>query len=143
MKKFFLLNALVTVLTVTCLSFAAREPEQAGITASIKRGETVFEQFCLGCHQANGGGVPGLNPPLIKTKWVVGDKKELIKIILQGLSGEIVVNDETFNNAMPAQNFLTDEQVADVLTYVRNSFGNKATAVKPAEVKAVRAKIKI
>ena len=143
MRKFLMLNALVVVASATCLSFTHRETKQAGITASLKRGEEVFAQYCLGCHQANGGGVPNLNPPLIKTKWVLGDKKELIKVILQGLSGEIVINDDTYNNAMPPHNFLNDQQVADVLTYVRNSFGNKAAAVKPAEVKAVRSKLKV
>ncbi|MEO5997419.1 MAG: c-type cytochrome [Chitinophagaceae bacterium] len=143
MKKFLLLNALIVVFSAACLSFTHRGSRQAGITASLKRGEDVFAQNCLGCHQADGGGVPNLNPSLIKTKWVLGDKKALIKVVLQGLSGEIVVNDDTYNNAMPPQDFLNDQQVADVLTYVRNSFGNKAAAVKPAEVKAVRAKLKL
>lgn len=143
MKKFLFLHVVVVVLSAACLSFSTGKQRQPGITASVKRGEAVYTQFCLACHQANGGGVPNLNPPLIKTKWVLGDKKELIKVVLQGLTGEITINDDTFNGTMPPHNtLLNDQQVADVLTYVRSSFGNKAAAVKPAEVKAVRAKLK-
>jgi mono/diheme cytochrome c family protein len=108
----------------------------------MERGKQVYDLVCLACHQADGGGMPPMNPPLIKTKWVLGNKKELIKIVLKGLKGgEIEINGETFNNPMPAQEaVLNDQQIADVLTYVRNSFGNKASAVTVAEVKAVRGK---
>ena len=71
---------------------------------------------------------------------VTGDKKALINIILNGLSVPTVINGETYNNAMPAHAFLDDQQIADVLTYVRNTFGNKAEALKPEEVAKLRAK---
>lgn len=142
MKKFLVLNALVAVMSVACLSFTPAATEQPGITASVKRGETVFMSYCVACHQANGAGLPNLFPPLIKTKYVLGDKKELITIVLKGLSGEIDVNGTKFNGMMPPHNFLNDQQVADVLTYVRNSFGNKAAAVTVTEVKALRVKLK-
>ena len=140
MKIFLLINALGVLITASCLSFTVTVGKQGGLTASIKRGSVVYNQFCLACHQANGGGVPNLNPPLIKTKFVLGNKKELAKIILKGLSGEIEISGEVYNNVMPPHNFLTDQQIADVLTFVRNSFGNKASAVTVAEVKAQRAK---
>jgi mono/diheme cytochrome c family protein len=70
----------------------------------------------------------------------LGDKKKLINITLNGMNQAIEINEEEYNNAMPGLPHLTDVQVADVLTYVRNSFGNKASVVTPAEVKAVRAK---
>jgi mono/diheme cytochrome c family protein len=110
--------------------------------AALDRGKTVYAANCLTCHQANGGGVPNLNPPLTGTKWVKGPKANLIQFVLKGSKGQVVIDDETFHNAMPAQAHLTDEQIADVLTYVRNSFGNKSSAVTPAEVAAARAKTK-
>lgn len=120
-----------------------KQPKQGGVSkAAMERGKQVYDMVCLACHQADGGGMPPVNPPLIKTKWVLGNKKELIIIVLKGLKGgEIEINGETFNNPMPAQEaILNDQQIADVLTYVRNSFGNKASAVTVAEVKAVRGK---
>lgn len=105
-------------------------------------GEKVYKQFCISCHQTDGGGVPNMNPPLIKTEYVLGEKERLIKIVLHGLNENIEIDGEYFTNPMPALNVLKDQQIADVLTYVRNSFGNKASAITAAEVKAVRAKSK-
>jgi len=100
----------------------------------------VYAATCLACHQADGLGVQRMNPPLVKTKWVMGDKKALAKIVLNGLKGgEIEIDGDDFHNPMPplaAQ--LSDQQIADALTYVRNSFGNKAGAVTVADVKAAR-----
>ena len=113
---------------------------QPGIKASLERGKKVYESTCLTCHQADGLGVQRMNPPLVKTKWVLGNKKALIKIVLNGLKGgEIEIDGDNFHNPMPPQaTLLSDQQIADVLTYVRNSFGNKASAVTPSEVKAAR-----
>ena len=110
--------------------------------AVMDRGSEVYLTNCLACHQADGSGVPNLNPTLVKTKWVSGSKAVLIQQILKGSQGKVEIDGETFNNAMPPLPHLTDQQIADVLTYVRNSFGNKASAVTSAEVKAVRAKTK-
>jgi len=115
---------------------AAGGPE---LLAAIGRGKSVYAQTCLTCHQADGGGVPNLNPPLIKTTYVLGDKNQLARIVLNGLKVPVEIDGDTYSNAMPAQNHLNDQQIADVLTYVRNSFGNKTSQVRVAEVKAVRA----
>lgn len=120
------------------ISSGFTDPKQDALKASIERGKTVYESTCLACHQANGSGVPGMNPPLKKTKWVLGDKKTLINVVLKGMDEEIEVNDETFDNVMPSFATLSDQEIADVLTYVRNSFGNKASQVKEAEVKKLR-----
>ncbi len=105
-------------------------------------GEIVFTKYCITCHQVDGGGVPNMNPPLIKTSYVLGEKERLIKIVLYGLKN-VDIDDQTYNNPMPPLGtILKDQQIADVLTYVRNSFGNKASAVTVAEVKEVRSKIK-
>lgn len=94
----------------------------------------------MACHQADGLGVQRMNPPLVKTKWVLGNKKALAKLVLNGLKGgEIEIDGDSFHNPMPPQQGqLTDQQIADALTYVRNSFGNKASAVTVADVRAAR-----
>ncbi len=127
----------VLLLGLVSLSFVYTHQDLA---ASFKRGKVVYEKNCLACHQVNGAGVPRMNPPLIKTKHVLGDKVKLINIVIKGFNEEVEINGEFYDNPMPAQVQLNDQQVADVLTYVRNSFGNKATAIKVAEVKAVRVK---
>ena len=109
--------------------------------ASIERGKAVYAVNCLTCHQPDGSGVPMMNPPLIKTKWVLGDKSVLINQVLKGSKNTVEIDGDTFHNTMPAQAHLTDEQIADVITYVRNSFGNKASAVSVAQVKQLRAKL--
>ncbi|WP_317191221.1 cytochrome c [Hymenobacter sp. BT523] len=110
-----------------------------GVPAAVlAQGKSVYVQNCLSCHQADGLGVDGLNPPLANTDYVLGDKTRLTKVLLNGLQG-VDINGEPYNNVMPAQESLTDAQIAAVLTYVRNSFGNKASALSAAEVKAIRA----
>ena len=109
---------------------------------TISRGQIVYTKFCLTCHQVDGSGVPNLNPPLIRTQWTLGSKTVLIEQVLKGSNGKIEIDGETFHNTMPPLATLTDQQIADVLTYVRNNFGNKASMVTPAEVKAVRVKTK-
>lgn len=148
------MNKLIT-LTITALlalttgAFAQKspvkkagvaKPKTAVVTSSSGDGKTVYLQNCLTCHQADGGGVPNMNPPLIKTDYVLGDKNRLIKIVLNGFNDRVEIEGEMYNNIMPALNHLTDKQIADVLTYVRNNFGNKASAITPAEVKKARGK---
>ena len=130
----------MTMIASTMFVSATRSPLQDGLKESIERGKKVYDNTCLACHQVNGSGVPGMNPPLKKTKWVLGDKKTLINIVLKGMDEESVVNDETYSNVMPAFTSLSDKEVADVLTYVRNSFGNKASQVTEADVKKARGK---
>ena len=101
-------------------------------------GKMVYEQSCLACHQADGSGVPGLAPPLIKGVFVNGEKERVINIILNGLEG-VEIKGETYANPMPAFDFLSDEDIASVLTYVRNNFENKGEAITREEVAAVRA----
>ncbi|NML23379.1 cytochrome c [Pseudoflavitalea sp. G-6-1-2] len=119
------------------------QTKQAAISKkTLADGKKIYDTYCLVCHQADGGGVPRLNPPLQKTEFVLGDKTRLINIVLKGMSEEVEIDGEVYDNNMSAHAFLTDQQVSDVLTYVRNNFTNKASAVTPAEVKAVRAKLK-
>ena len=118
--------------------------KESNITVQQKKlpGEIVYKKYCISCHQADGGGVPNMSPPLLQTSFILGEKETLIKIVLNGLKN-VDIDDQTYNNPMPALgSVLKDQQIADVLTYVRNSFGNKASAVTAAEVKAVRSKTK-
>lgn len=117
---------------------AAASSGAAVAPAALLQGKSIYSQNCLTCHQADGLGVSGLNPPLSRTTWVLGDKTRLVKVLLNGLQGQDI-DGEPYNNVMPSHDFLSDQQIADVLTYVRNSFGNKAVAVKAPEVKAIRA----
>ena len=137
MKKIIITGILCLLVAVYLFAQTKKQPSAQ---ASIKRGQKVYESTCVVCHQKNGRGVPRLNPPLVKTKYVLGSKSQLVQIVLKGLNQPIEVEGETYNNIMPSLAQLTDEQIADVLTYVRNSFGNKASAITPAFVKAERAK---
>jgi mono/diheme cytochrome c family protein len=112
-------------------------------TAQTKPGKPLYEQHCLACHQADGSGVPQMNPPLQKTTYVNGDPSTLIGIVLNGLNEDIEVNGEVYNNVMPAfGGILNDRQVADILTYVRSSFKNSSGPIAALQVKKERAKKK-
>ena len=110
-------------------------------------GRAVYNKpTCVACHQADGNGVAGQNPPLAKSEWV--NEKEpgrVIRIALNGLNGPITVENKPFNGTMvPWKDVLNDEEIAAVLTYIRQNkdWGNNAPEVTPDRVKAVRAKIK-
>jgi mono/diheme cytochrome c family protein len=116
---------------------------QPTVKAAIERGKTVYLQRCMACHQMDGGGVPRLNPPLDGASKVRGaDKFYLIRTVIKGMTERVEIDGEYYDNNMSANADLTDAQIADVLTYIRNSWSNKASAVTAAEVKAARAKIK-
>lgn len=111
------------------------------VEAKKLRGKAVFMGTCSTCHMLDGKGMEGVFPPLANSDYLMADKERAIKIVLTGLSGAIEVNGKPYNNVMPPLANLTDHEIADVLTYVRNSFGNKGDAVTDEEVAAVRAAI--
>jgi mono/diheme cytochrome c family protein len=108
------------------------------------KGHEIYnrEGFCVTCHQADGNGLDASGfPPLAGTEWVLGSEERLIKLTLKGLMGPIEVLNKQYPGQVPMTPFggmLNDEEVAAVLTYVRNSFGNKAPAIRPEKVKEVR-----
>lgn len=106
----------------------------------MEKGKELYGQHCLVCHQATGGGVTGLNPPLKQTEYVVGDKERLVRIVINGSNKGLVVNGMTYSNAMPGFPDLSNEDIAYVTSYIRNSFGNSAAPVSASEVEAVRKK---
>ncbi|MCD6023676.1 MAG: dissimilatory nitrite reductase (NO-forming), copper type apoprotein [Fibrobacteria bacterium] len=105
----------------------------------MKHGARVYAQVCAACHQVDGKGVPQAFPPLAKSDFLMADKGRSIDVLLQGLQGPITVNGEKYDGVMPKLD-LSDADVAGVLTYIRNSFGNAGDPVTVEEVKARRAK---
>jgi len=112
----------------------------AGIAAQVKAGESVYQTVCLACHQADGKGLPGAFPPLAGSDYLLGDKDRAVGVVVRGLEGEVVVNGVKYNSVMPAMTQLSDQEIADALTYAMNSWGNQGGAVAVAQVAAVRAK---
>ncbi|HLF46211.1 MAG TPA: cytochrome c [Chitinophagaceae bacterium] len=109
--------------------------------ATMERGKVVYDKACLSCHMPNGLGVPRMAPSLSKSKYVLGTKTKMIRIVLRG-SEELPVNeDRDFTNPMAPILNLTDQQLADVLTFVRNSYGNRASVITAADVKYVKARM--
>jgi mono/diheme cytochrome c family protein len=110
-------------------------------------GKEIYNRdgYCATCHQPDGRGLSAsLFPPLVGTQWVLGSEERLIKIVLKGLMGPIVVNGREYPGQVPMtpyEGMLNDNEIAAVLTYVRNSFGNQAAPIRPEKVKEVRAKI--
>jgi glucose/arabinose dehydrogenase/mono/diheme cytochrome c family protein len=112
--------------------------------ALFSKGKEVYskEGYCVTCHQADGNGLTASGfPPLSGTEWVIGDQVRLVKVILKGLMGPIEVNGKQYEGAVPMTPFegLSDQEVAAVATYIRNSFGNTASPIQPSVVKEVRA----
>jgi nitrite reductase (NO-forming) len=105
----------------------------------IARGDRVYHNVCAACHQASGLGIPGAFPPLAGSDFLNADKLRAISVASGGLAGRVVVNGKEFNSQMPALG-LSDEDVANALTWVYSQWGNAGFEVTPAEVKAVRAK---
>jgi nitrite reductase (NO-forming) len=118
---------------------AAKSTVAKTVPEQIKSGKELYGRTCFACHQSEGQGVPNAFPPLAKSNFLNADPDRAIGAVLHGLSGEITVNGKKFNNVMTSQN-LTDEEVADVLTYVYSSWGNNKTVITPSKVKAIRAK---
>ena len=112
----------------------------AGIAAQVKAGESVYQTVCLACHQADGKGLPGAFPPLAGSDYLLGDKDRAVGVVVRGLEGEVVVNGVKYNSVMPAMTQLSDQEIADALTYAMNSWGNQGGAISVAQVAAVRAK---
>lgn len=127
-------SAAAPVATVSeSVAFVKADDEQ------MKRGLAVYSRTCIACHQPTGKGLAPVFPSIAGVPIVNGDATLPIKFILHGLMGPITVDGVTYNSMMPPVAGVSDQDVADVLTYVRQSFGNKSNPVTPDQVKAVRA----
>jgi mono/diheme cytochrome c family protein len=119
---------------------ALYQPPSGG--PDLSRGKAVYENICGLCHSNDGLGKPGQAPPFVGSEWALGSPNRMIRIPLAGLAGPVQVNGQPWNLAMPAMGAaLPDDDLAAVLTYIRQSWGNKASAITPEQVKAVRAEV--
>jgi mono/diheme cytochrome c family protein len=118
---------------------AAAEPLARDQQATFAAGKVLFGSVCAPCHQPHGGGLEGIAPPLLDSEWVLGPPERLVRIILHGLRGQIVVAGRTYTGDMPAFNGFDDTQISAVLTYLRREWGHDAAAVGPEFVASVRA----
>jgi mono/diheme cytochrome c family protein len=139
-KKPLKIKKLIPSLLLLTLISCGGNKKPAEVTTA-NPGKEIYLKYCMACHQASGSGVSGMYPTLQKTDWVNGDKTRLISLLLNGQQGEITVNGQVFRGVMPTHQYLTDEQMADVLTYVRSNFGNTAGPVLPEEVAGIRQKL--
>jgi nitrite reductase (NO-forming)/hydroxylamine reductase len=105
----------------------------------MKAGEAVYNLACVACHQATGEGLPGAFPPLAKSDYLLSQPERAVGVVVRGLTGEVTVNNVKYNSVMPAMTQLSDQQVADVVTYVLNSWGNKGGVISVERVAAERA----
>jgi nitrite reductase (NO-forming) len=127
----------LTVILVGGSFLSFQQTQKFDLKASITRGKDVYIAQCMSCHLEQGEGIEDVYPPLAKSDYLMADKIRSITNVLHGLTGEITVNGKVYNGDMTPFD-LSDQEVSDVLNYIRNSWGNKGEAVTPEEVKAAR-----
>ena len=110
--------------------------------ARAEAGAVLYNKFCGSCHMANGKGDGSRFPPIVDSEWVTGDQKILIDVVLNGLKGPIEVNGKSFDGVMPPVDYLKDEEIAQILTYVRKEFGDNSAPVNSYYVKVARYRAK-
>jgi nitrite reductase (NO-forming) len=120
---------------------AVKLPKPTTLPERIEDGKSIYNKTCFACHQPTGEGLPNTFPPLAKSDYLNADANRAIEFILKGKTGEIVVNGKKYNSVMTAQ-VLTDDEIANVLTFVYSSWGNSKKDITPAMVAAVRKTIK-
>ena len=137
-----LLNFFFIAFTILPVAILAQDnhcvAQKSPIKMAVAAGQPVYASRCQTCHQADGAGLPDVSPSLIKTKRVTEDKQALIELMLTGHQQQAVKEEQKFKQEMPAYPEMTDEEIANVLTYVRRNFGNKASMIKVSEVKKQR-----
>ncbi len=139
----FLMNRVINRVAKFILLFCFIFLAQWGNAQNKMNGKKIYETRCLVCHQSDGGGVPNMNPPLDGASNVNGkDIARLVKIIRNGYDERIALDGMYYNNAMTANPDLKEDAIADVLTYIRTSWSNKASAVTISQVKAALLKNK-
>ncbi|GGZ15274.1 hypothetical protein GCM10007049_04180 [Echinicola pacifica] len=132
--------AIISALCFSYMGYAATnlQPQDDPLKASIKRGEEVYKEFCITCHMSNGKGIEGAFPPLDSADFLLKNREASIRAVKFGLSGELTVNGKEYNNTMTNLG-LYDEEVADVMNYVLNSWSNKSKKmVTEEEVKNIK-----
>jgi len=122
---------IVLILFFSSLGFTSFQ-QSFNLKASMDRGKTIYETQCMSCHMAGGEGLEGVFPPLAKTDYL-NDKNRLVKIILLGVRGSMKINGVEYNGEMLGYNY-NDQEVSDILNYIRNSWGNKGEPILPTEI---------
>lgn len=128
-----------TIIILLLLSAAGAQAQkaQAEMQTSMNAGRELYSINCQSCHMEQGEGLEGVYPPLAKSDYLMADKKRAIRVVINGVSGAMKVNGITYEGEMQGYP-LSDKEVADVLNYIRNSFGNKGGVTTPAEVAAAK-----
>jgi nitrite reductase (NO-forming) len=130
----------MTSLKSFALCFLAAAAVAAPDADSMKRGQAVYSRTCIACHQPTGMGLPPVFPPLAGSEWIAKSASIAVRNITNGMQGPVTVKGVTYNSMMPPVAGLTDKDIADVVTYVNNSFGNTGASVTEAEVTAIKKK---
>jgi nitrite reductase (NO-forming)/hydroxylamine reductase len=134
---------------VASATVAAQQVHQAEVAAaaapalaeSVSAGRKVFTTACSACHQETGLGLAGAFPPLAKSDYLLKNPKRAVDVVLRGLQGEVIVNGVKYNSVMPAMPQLSDQEIADALTYALNSWGNEGGSINPTDVATARKKL--
>jgi mono/diheme cytochrome c family protein len=131
------------MIVAACASAGGETPAAAESTtpmaAALPAGAKLYAQHCLACHQADGGGVPNMQPAIAGGTWVQGDARALAMFVMTGGFNSAERKESVSHNVMPAFRQLPDAELAEILSYIRQKFGNGASSVSVAEVAAVRA----
>ena len=130
------------LLAAACASAADPPPQVAASVDARPPGQRLYGSHCLSCHQADGGGVPNMQPPIAGGNWVKGDPQALALFVMTGGFDSASRKDGAVDNVMPEFRQLGDEDLAEILSYIRAKFGGGASAVTAAEVAAARATLK-
>jgi len=130
----------MTSLKSLALCFLAAAAVAAPDAASLERGKAVYSRTCIACHQPTGMGLPPIFPPLAGSEWVAKDASIAVRNIVNGMQGPVTVKGVTYNSMMPPVAGLSDKDIADVVNYVNNAWGNKGPTVTEEEVKAIKKK---
>ena len=130
----------MTSLKSFALCFLAAAAVAAPDAASLERGKAVYSRTCIACHQPTGMGLPPVFPPLAGSEWVAKDASIAVRNIVNGMQGPVTVKGVTYNSMMPPVAGLSDKDIADVVNYVNNTWGNKGPTVTEEEVKAIKKK---
>ncbi|WP_194777001.1 c-type cytochrome [Pararhodonellum marinum] len=137
-----MLKSIPTIVLIFSVIYIPYLISNDDLQESIKRGAGVYANHCSSCHMADGEGIKGTFPPLAQSDYLMEDKERSIKIILQGLDESIEVNGVAYSVPMASMDYLEDKQIADVLNYIRNSWGNEGEIVQPDQVSEIRSAIK-
>ncbi len=130
----------MTSLKHLALVFLAAAAVAAPDAEPVKRGQAVYSRTCIACHQPTGMGLPPVFPPLAGSEWVAKDASIAVRNIINGMQGPITVKGMTYNSMMPPVAGLSDKDIADVVNYVNNTWGNNGPTVTEAEVTAIKKK---